>query len=106
VVLAVFADPSSSFSTSDVRDSGGQIIRFDTASNSMIWALDGRMFAGYPVLDGYFIRADKFFQVRFGTQDGERRAYFTEAERGTICDVVVTGVLVQIFPTNLTVPNP
>ena len=103
-VLAVFMDPTSSFSTSDVRDVQDQIVRFDTASSSLVWALDGRTFTGFPVLDTYYIRADKFFQVRFGTKNGERRAYFTEAVRGTICDIEVVGGTLSITPTDVTVP--
>jgi hypothetical protein len=59
---------------------------------------------GFPVLDAYYIRADKFFQVRFGTKNGERRAYFTEASRGTICDIEVVGGVLLINPTDVTVP--
>ena len=102
--LAVFMDPTSTFSTSDVRDVQEQIIRFDTATGSLIWAADGRSFSGYPI-SGLFIRSDKFFQVRFGTKDGQRRAYFTEAARGTICDVEVTGGQLLITPTDVTVPG-
>ena len=63
------------------------------------------MFTGFPVLDTYFVRSDKFFQVRFGTSNGERRAYFTEAGRGTLCNVQVVGTGVSITPTDLPVPN-
>ena len=102
-VLAVFSDPSG-FMTSDVRDVQGQIVRFDTANNALIWVADGRSFAGYPV-SGVFIRADNAFQVRFGTEGGERRAYFTEVGPDTICDInVVNGQLV-ILPTNVRVPG-
>jgi len=100
----VFSDPASSFTTSDVRDVQDQIVRFDTASNSLIWAADGRTFSGYPV-SGLFIRSDRFFQVRFGTKDGERRAYFTEAVATTLCDVEVVGGQLVITPTNVTVPG-
>ena len=54
LVLAVFRDPASAFSTIDVRDVQDQIVRFDTVANSLIWAADGRSFPGYPV-DGNFI---------------------------------------------------
>ena len=60
--LAVFSDPASSFTTSDVRDAQEQIVRFDTASGSLIWVVDGRSFQGFPVT-GNHIRADQFFQV-------------------------------------------
>ena len=104
VQLAVFTDPASSFSTSDVRDVHEQIVRFDVATNALIWGADGRSFSGYPV-SGLFIRADQFFQVRFGTKDGERRAYFTEAVATTICDVEIVGGQLVILPTTVTVPG-
>ena len=104
-MLAVFKDPASSFSTSDVRDAQGRVVRFDIPTNSLVWTADGRMFTGYPVLDTYYIRLDKFFQVRFGTNNGEQRAYFTEAGRGTLCDIQVVGSGVVITATDLPVPK-
>lgn len=104
VQLAVFSDPASSFSTSDVRDVGDQIVRFDTTGNSLIWAADGRSFSGFPV-SGNLLRADRFFQVRFGTKGGERRAYFTEAEATTLCDIEIAGGQLMITPTTVHVPG-
>jgi hypothetical protein len=104
VQLAVFSDPASGFMTSDVRDVQEQIVRFDTANNALIWAADNRSFQGYPV-SGNFIRIDRNFQVRFGTKDGERRAYFTETASATICDIDVVGGQLVINPTNVTVPG-
>ena len=104
VQLAVFTDPVSSFTTSDVRDVQDQIVRFDTVANSLIWVADGQSFPGYPV-DGNFIRSDHFFQVRFGTKGGEPRAYFTETATGTICDIEVTGGRLVISGTNVPVPR-
>ena len=103
-MIAVFADPTSSLSTQDVRDVQDQIVRFDIPSNSLVW-IDNRMFSGFPVLDSYFIRSDRFFQVRFGSVNGQRRAYFTEAVRGTICDVEMVGSGVVVTSTDVTVPN-
>jgi hypothetical protein len=102
--IVVFSDPASSFSTSDVRDVQDQILHFDSANSALIWAADGRSFSGYPV-SGLFIRGDKFFQVRFGTKDGERRAYFTETVATTICDVEIVGGQLVITHTNVTVPG-
>jgi hypothetical protein len=104
VQLATFTDPDSSFTTSDVRDVQRQIVRFDTTSNSLIWAADGRSFPGFPV-GGNFIGSDKAFQVRFGTEDGERRAYFTETTSTYICDIEVAGGQLMISPTSVTVPR-
>ena len=103
VQLAVFSDPATGFMTSDVRDVQDQIVRFDTASNSLIWAADGRSFPGYPV-SGLFIRGDRFFQVRF-TKDGQPRAYFTETVATTICDIEIIGGQLSITATNVHVPG-
>ena len=102
-VLAMFNDSGHGASTSEVRDVQEEIVQFDTASNSLIWVADGRRFVGYPV-NGNFIRADSFFQVRFGTKDGQRRAYFTEAVAQTICDITVVGNQLTITPTSVRVP--
>jgi hypothetical protein len=60
------------------------------------------MFNGYPVTDSYFLGTA--FQVRFGTEGGERRAYFTETGPATICDIaIVNGVL--HLATNVPVPG-
>ena len=83
----------------------GQIVRFDTANNALIWVADGRSFPGYPVVEGTFIRSDKQFHVRFGTQDGQRRAYFTETGSGTICDIDVVGGALLITGTSVAVPG-
>src|SRR5262245_60386520 len=75
VQLAVFMDPASSFSTSDVRDSEDietEIVQFDVANNALIWKPTGQSFPGYPV-SGTFVAADKHFKVRFGTMDRQRR---------------------------------
>ena len=104
VQLVMFRDPDSTFSTSDVRDVQDQIVRFDMTSNSLIWAADGRSFPGYPV-SGNFMRADRAFQVRFGTKDGERRAYFTETVATTICDIEIVGGQLVISPTSVKVPG-
>jgi len=114
--LAIFTDPASGFSTSDVRDSQEQIVRFNKAAE-FIWAADDTRFPGYPVT-GNLIGAEKFcrfcnFQVRFGSKDGERRAYLTfsddtghfEGHPPTIFDIeVVSGQLV-FTETSVTVPE-
>jgi hypothetical protein len=100
----MFTDSASGFATTDVRDVQDQIVRLDTANNALIWAADGRSFSGYPV-SGNFVRADKFFQVRFGVKDGERRAYFTEAVATTICDIEVVNGQLTITPTTVHVPG-
>jgi len=101
--LAVFMDSPSGFSTSDVRDVQEQIVRFDISTNSLIWAADGRKFPGYSV-SGNFINGQQF-EVRFGTKNGERRAYFTETASATICDIEVVNGQLVISPTTQKVPG-
>src|SRR5918993_1502142 len=101
VRLAVFMDSSSGFSTSDVRDVNDEIVRFDTASNTLIWAADGRTFTGYPV-SGDDIGN---FRVRFGTKNGQRAAYFTERSNPNICDLQVLNGQLVISATDVTVPG-
>ena len=82
IQLAVFTDPASGFSTSDVRDVHEQIVRFNTG-DELIWTADDTRFPEF-IADGNFIayhhREDKLWQVRFGTKDGERRAYLTSTD--------------------------
>lgn len=92
VELAVFTDSRTGFSTSDVHDVQEQIVRFNTV-DELIWVADDTRFAEF-IVDGNFIayhhKADKFFQVRFGTRDGERRAYLSwPDDRLTIVDLWV-----------------
>jgi len=50
----MFTDSETGFSTSDIREVEGEIVRFNRANNSLIWAADGRRFPGYLV-DGNFL---------------------------------------------------
>ena len=104
--LAVFEDPDSEFSTTDVYDVDDQIVQFNTENDSIIWAADGMEYrVGQFAVNGNFPNAAQSFLVRFGTKGGERRAYFTETGPATICDIRVAGGLLNIFPTNETVPQ-
>lgn len=101
--FALFTDPDGDFSTTDVNDIDGETIKI-RLSNSAIVYQDGREFQeGSWTVDGNFL-AGGGFQVRFGTEDGERKAYFTETVPATICDFRVNGSF-QIFPTTQTVPQ-
>lgn len=102
--LAVFADPDSDFSTSDVWDVDEEIVRFDATAKTLIWAADGSVFDDWNV-DGNFLGPTQFFQVRFGTQDGDRRAYFTETVAATICDIRIDNGQLRISATSVTVPQ-
>jgi len=101
--LVQFRDPASDFSTTDVRDVQEQIVRFDAADRTLIWAASGARFGGWDP-SGNFLDRDRRFQVRFGTRDGQRRAYFTETASATICDIEVVAGQLVISPTNVTVP--
>ena len=90
--LVVFIDSTTGFSTSDVHDAQGQIVRFNTA-DELFWVANDARFPEF-IVDGNFVayhhKADKFFQVRFGTRDGERRAYLSwPDDRLTIVDLWV-----------------
>ena len=108
--LRVFTDSTSGFSTSDVRDAQEQIVQFNSAGE-LIWTADGTRLPGFPVETSISINADKlcrcWFEVRFGTKDGERRAYLTvdygHENDGTVVNLeIVSGVLVMaptiVFP--------
>ncbi len=96
-ILVVFTDSASGFSTTDLRDAEDQIVQFSKA-NELIWTEDGRRLPGYPV-SGNSINAEKgcncWFEVRFGTKDGERRAYLTadygHDNPGSIVDLEIVG---------------
>src|SRR5262245_60484272 len=102
VLLAQFTDPVSGSMTTDVRDVDEQIVQFDTNHQTLIWQADGRTFPGYTVTVNN-INGD--FQVRFGTKDGARRAYFTETARPFICNIEVANGQISISPTNVPVPG-
>jgi hypothetical protein len=79
-----------------------QIVRFDTANSALIWVASGQSFTGFTV-NGLFLGGS--FQVRFGTDGGERRAYFTEVGPATICDIEVINGQLVILPTTVGVPG-
>lgn len=78
VGLAVFSDSATGFSTSDVHDAQDQIVRFE--ADELILAAIGARFQEF-IVDGNFIdyhhKGETFLQIRFGTTNGERRAYVT-----------------------------
>jgi len=112
--LARFVDPDSEFVTTDVRDAQDEIVQFNTAGE-LVWAADGARFPGYRA-DGHVIAAEGactgcYFFVRFGTHDGERRAYLTwsepvTAERpATLLDVSVVGGSLVVRNTEVELPE-
>ena len=112
--LARFLDPDSDFATTDVRDAQNEIVQFNTAGE-LVWTGDGSRFPGY-IADGRVITAGNicpgcYFYVRFGTQDGERRAYLTwsapvTADRpATMLDVAIVGGVLVVQDTDVVVPD-
>jgi hypothetical protein len=109
VVLRAFTDPATGFSTSDLRDAQDEIVQFNTA-NELIWAADGTHLPGYKLAASTYVECGPcagWFEVRFGTKDGERRAYLTvdygHDNPGSLIDLdVVGGALVarrsNVFP--------
>src|SRR5262245_20456910 len=87
--LAMFVDDLTGFQTSDLRDAQNQIIQFNSG-NELIWTPDGTRLPGYHVWShtidqgrrSYFIQGKICetgceFEVRFGIDNGEPRAYLT-----------------------------
>lgn len=104
LTLASFTDPRGGFSTNDVRDSEGDIVRF-TVDGRLVWPPTMATFSGFPV-SGNLIGSPQDFEIRFGTEGGQRRAYFTERGPGTICDIDLINGMINVSPTSQTVPNP
>lgn len=111
VVLRVFSEAATGFSTSDVRDAEEQVVQFNTAGE-LIWTADDTHLPGYPV-QGISINAERvcacWFEVRFGTKDGERRAYLTadygHDNPGTVVDLEVAGGALVVSRTNVFPPG-
>jgi hypothetical protein len=104
---ATFVDPENGLSTQDVRDADREIVHFDGQSQAMIWAASGDAVSGW-VTEGNELRWDRggTFRVRFGSEAGEQRAYFTEAGPGTICNLSITAPeRLSISPTDQTPPH-
>jgi hypothetical protein len=112
--LARFLDPDSDFATTDVRDAQDEIVQFNTAGE-LVWPADGSRFPGY-IADGRVVTANNtcagcYFYVRFGTENGERRAYLTwsaavtEDQPATLLDVAVVGGALVVQDTDVVVPK-
>lgn len=100
-----FVDPNASeVMRTVVYDATGDRFSFDRLSNSIIWEADSSAHAGWPALEGNRVGSTAF-RIRFGTEAGEARAYFTETVSETLCDLVVTNGSLQVFPTELPVPK-
>jgi hypothetical protein len=106
--FAVFVDADSGLSTQDVYDVERQIVRFAAHTQAMVWADSGDSVSGWSTRgnDLRWARGGAF-RVRFGEEGGERRAYFTEADRGTICDLEISAPeQLSLSPSSETPPQP
>jgi hypothetical protein len=106
--FATFLDPETGLGLQDVRDADREIIRFDLENQAMIWAANGNPVGGWLTTGNElrWQRSGVAFRVRFGSEAGERRAYFTEADRGTICNLSISAPeQLSISPTSETPPG-
>jgi hypothetical protein len=104
-----FIDCTTGFRTDEVHDADREIVHFDAALEAMVSAASGDSVSGWTVAgaDLDWSRSGVSFRVRFGTEAGERRAYFTEAGPGTICNLNLAGPdVLYISGTSETPPNP
>ena len=121
VTLYQFTESTTGFSTTDLRDAQDQIVRFNTAGE-LIWTADDTRLRPYVVstIEGfsrgpvYFIEGKICpegcaFEVRFGSKDGERRAYLTvdygHDNPGTMVDVEVAGGALLVTRTTSYLPG-
>jgi len=113
----MFTEQGTGFSTSELRDVQEQVLQLNTA-NELIWTADGTRLPSYRLEHGYqgasFIigkicAEGCAFEVRFGTRNGERRAYLTadygHDNPGTLVDVEVSGGALVVTRTSLFVPG-
>lgn len=87
--FVAFVDEATGFETLDVHDATRDVVRFDAELGAMV-SLDGSVvIRGWVATDDElsWARSGIGFRVRFGTELGERRAFFTETLAGTICDL-------------------
>jgi hypothetical protein len=104
-----FIDPTSGCVTDRVHDADRELVFFDAGLGALVSLDSGNTVSGWTVneADLAWSRSGVRFRVRFGTEDGERRAYFTETGPGTICNLNVAGPdTLFISATSQTPPNP
>jgi hypothetical protein len=109
VAFATFVDRATGFTTDAVFDADRQVVHFDTGRGAMIEAATGEAVRGWSVADTEldWTGSGVAFRVRFGTEGGERRAYFTERGPGTICNLRFAGAGTLIISgTALVPPSP
>lgn len=119
--LAVFVDDDTGFQTSDLHDAQNQVIQINNRSE-LLWAADGTRLPGYRVtshkfhdgrrhyfIDGKICETSCAFEVRFGSTNGEPRAYLTvdygHDNPGTVVDVEVINGVLQVAQTGVYPPG-
>jgi len=83
-------------------------MHFDAAEQALVWVDTGARIMGWTSAanDLTWTGSSVAFRVRFGTESGETRAYFTETNGGTICNLEVnTNGELSIFGTSEPPPN-
>lgn len=89
--FVIFEDPITGFRTVNVYDANRELYHFDRDEESMVreagdirqsnWLVSGTDVSNNGVFGSY--------RIRFGTEQGKQRAYFTEVTPPTICDLVL-----------------
>jgi hypothetical protein len=87
--FVAFVDDATGFETLDVHDASRDVVRFDAALSAMVSADGSVAIPGWAATGNElsWVRSGVAFRVRFGTELGERRAFFTESATGTICEL-------------------
>lgn len=107
--FVTFIDDASGLRTEEVHDASREVVRFDAVHGSMVALDSGYAVSGWLATgsDLSWTRSGIEFRVRFGTEQGERRAFFTETLAGTICDLRLSAPeQLGISGTRETPPNP
>jgi len=111
----VFTEVETGFSTIELRDADEQILKLDQ-TGYLVWQ-DGSEFPGYAVTIGFFqeifIDAGQLcgcaLDIRFGSVNGDRRAYLTgeygHFNPGTVLDLEVVGGVLVAKQTGQYVPG-
>lgn len=102
--LHVFTEAVGGFATSDLRDAQDHVVRVDV-DGYLIWGETGTAIGGFSV-DGISINMNAghvcacTLEVRFGTENGERRAYLTadygHDNPGTVVDLALAGNTLKV----------
>jgi hypothetical protein len=107
--FVTFQDPDSEFQTSEVHDADREVVRFEPQLGAMVWSANGDAVSNWSTNgnDLAWGGSGVAFRVRFGTEAGERRAFFTETDRGTICNLSITAPeVLSIRATGELPPDP